>query len=424
MAMMIDLLVTHATQLVTCAGPGPKRGAAMLDLEIVADGAVAIDAGRIVATGPTEELAPRFRAARTFDASGRAVCPGFVDAHTHVVYAGDRVAEFEQRIRGADYLEILAAGGGINSTVRQVRAASLDQLVAETRPRLDQMLRAGTTTAEVKTGYGLDRASELKILAAIERLDAEHPLDLIPTFLGAHAVPPEYAGRVEEYTQSVIDEQIPAAAAWYRNSSFAARGVPFFVDVFCEKNAFSRDQAKRVLAAGAAHGMRVKAHVDEFCNLDGAAMALELHATSIDHLDVTTPEQIGAVAASATVCVAIPAVNFNFGSAHFADARGMIDAGAAVALATDINPGSAPCPSMPLVMAIACRYQRLLPAEALHAATLNAAAATGISDEAGSIEAGKVADLLILKGADYRNLMYEFGGDPIATVVKRGRVLA
>src|SRR6185436_19734212 len=214
--------------------------------------------GRIVAAGPSDEIASRFEAERTIDASGRAVCPGFVDAHTHVVYAGDRMAEFEQRIRGAAYLDILAAGGGINSTVRQVREADLDRLVAETLPRLAQMLRAGTTTAEVKTGYGLDTASELKLLAAIERLDAAQPIDLVPTFLGAHAVPPEYAGRAEDYTRAVIEEQIPAAAEWYRGSTFAARGVPFFVDVFCEQNAFSREQSQRVLAAGAAHGIRVK----------------------------------------------------------------------------------------------------------------------------------------------------------------------
>ena len=216
--------------------------------------------------------------------------------------------------------------------------------------------------------------------------------------------------------------RFPPQPSRYRSSSFARRGVPFFIDVFCERNAFSLDQSRRILEAGIAHGMRVKAHVDEFTHLGGAALALSLNAASIDHLDVTTSEELNQAAHASTVCVLLPAVNFHFGSADFADARAMLDAGAAVALATDRNPGSAPCPSMPLVMAIACRYQKLLPAEALHAATINAAAAIGAGAEAGSLEPGKRADLLILKSPDYRSLVYEFGGNPIETVVKRGEV--
>jgi imidazolonepropionase len=418
----VDLLVTHAAQLVTCAGTAPKRASAMLDPVIIPDGAVAIDKGRILATGPTADLVKRFTAALTLDAAGKAVCPGFVDAHTHVVYAGDRLDEFDLKMRGAAYLDILAAGGGIRSTVNHVREASRQFLVAETIPRLLEMLQLGTTTAEVKTGYGLDTATELKMLAAIETLDAAQPIDLVPTFLGAHAVPQEFEGRAEDYVKSVIEEQLPAVAAWYAKSSFVRRGVPFFNDVFCERNAFSLDQSRRILQAGMAYGMRVKAHVDEFTHLGGAALALSLKATSIDHLDVTTAKEVDQAAASSTVCVLLPAVNFHFGSARFADARAMLDAGAVVALATDRNPGSAPCPSMPLVMAIACRYQKLLPAEALHAATINAAVAIGIGPEAGSLEPGKRADLLILKSADYRSLAYEFGGNPIETVIKRGEV--
>ena len=418
----IDLLITHAGELVTCAGPAPKRGAAMLDAGIIADGAVAVNRGRIVATGTTEDLETRFAARAIIDGRGRAVCPGFVDAHTHVVYAGDRASEFEMRIRGAAYLDILAAGGGIHSTVRQVRSATVEQLIEQTRPRLDEMLRLGTTTAEVKTGYGLDTPSELKMLEAIEALDASHAIDLVPAFLGAHAVPPEYAGRVDDYVDNVISEQIPAVAHWFEGSSSARRGVKLFVDVFCEKNAFSLDQSRRILEAGIAHGMRVKAHVDEFFNLGGADLGVRLNATSLDHLDVTTADQMQRLAQSSTVCVMTPAVNFNFGSAHFANARGLIDAGAAVALATDINPGSAPCPSMPLVMAIACRYQKLMPAEALYASTLNGAAACGIQHETGSIEPGKWADILILRTSDYRHVMYEFGGNPVAQVIKRGEV--
>ena len=437
----VDLLITNASQLVTCgasfslpadfspptaASPPlstpPKRGAAMADPGIIADGAVAIRDGLIVAAGPTADLVERFEAARTIDAQGRAVCPGFVDAHTHVVYSGDRIEEWTLKLSGTPYLNILAAGGGILSTVRSVRAASVDQLVEESLPRLKAMLRLGTTTAEVKTGYALNTEGELNMLRAIEKLDAAQLIDLVPTFLGAHTVPPEFAGRTEAYVDSVIDDQIPAAAEWYKASSFAARGTPFFIDVFCEQNAFSLDQSRRILSAGRALGMRVKAHVDQFNHLGAAGLAISLDSASIDHLDVTPQDEIRQAAASRTVCVVIPAVNFHLGSAHFADARAMIDDGAAVALATDINPGSAPCPSMPLVMAIACRYQKLTPAEALCAATINAAAATAVDHLTGSIEPGKLADLLILNHPDYRHAMYQFGDNPVHTVIKRGEV--
>jgi imidazolonepropionase len=396
----------------------------MRNLHTIPNGAVAIEGEHIVAVGTTQELQAGFSARHTFDAANHAVCPGFVDAHTHVVYAGDRIDEFERRIRGDSYLDILAAGGGINSTVRHVRAATVAQLVAETRPRLDTMLRLGTTSVEVKTGYGLTTADEIKMLDAIEQLDASHPIDLIPTFLGAHAIPPEFAGRADDYTDCVIEEQIPAAAAWYKRSSFARRNIPFFIDVFCERKAFSLDQSKRVLQAGIRHGMRAKAHVDEFFNLDGARMAISMKAQSIDHLDVFTPEQIQAAANSETICVVLPAVNFNSGSDRFANARALIDSGAALALATDMNPGSAPCFSIPLTMAIACRYQKLLPSEALHAATINAACAVGLAEQAGSIEPGKLADVLILKSRDYRNLVYEFGNNPVESVIKRGKIVA
>jgi imidazolonepropionase len=421
--MPIDLLIHSAAQLVTCASDHPKRGAEMTDLGLIEGGAVAVDDGFIIDVGSSAELASRYTPRRRIDASRKVVCPGFVDAHTHVVYAGDRAAEFEQRIRGATYQEIAAAGGGILSTVRQVRDATVGQLIAETRPRLDAMLRLGTTVAEVKTGYGLDLDSELNMLQAIEQLDISQPIGLIPTFLGAHAIPPEYAGRAEDYTQVVIDALIPAAAKWYAESHFPARGVPFFIDVFCEENAFTLEQSRRILEAGLLHGMKAKAHVDEFTNLGGARMAADLGSTSIDHLDVTSKHEIEHVALTQTVAVIIPAVNFNFGSSQFADARGLLDAGGALALATDFNPGSAPCPSLPLVMAIACRYQHLLPAEALNASTINAAYAVGVGDKVGSIEVGKLADILLVGAADYRHLAYQFGGNLVETVIKRGKVV-
>lgn len=423
--MQVDLLIHNAGQLVTCASPGgPKRKGEMADVGLISDGAVAIAAGQIVAVGPTVEIKANYSASKTIDAAGKVVCPGFVDPHTHVVYAGERVAEFELRLRGASYMEIMAAGGGIVSTMQAVRRASVPQLVAESRPRLEAMLALGTTTAEVKTGYGLDTENELKMLAAIANLDATLPIDLIPTFLGAHAIPPEYKGRTEAYVNLVVEEMLPAAQTWYRQSAFAARAWPLFCDVFCEANVFDREQTRRILETGLALGFPAKIHADEFKTLGGVALAVELQAISADHLDVTPPAEIEALAQSETVGVVLPAVNFNLGSAHFADARRLIDAGAALALSTDINPGSAPCPSLPLVMAIACRYQGLLPAEALNASTINAAYAIGLGDQLGSIEVGKQADLLVIGAPDYRHLAYQFGVNLVERVIKKGQILS
>ncbi len=418
-----DLLIHSAARVVTCASDVPKRGAAMQDVGLISNGAVVVKDGRILAIGPTESIRERYTAVQLINASGQVVCPGFVDPHTHVVFAGDRLGEFEQRIRGATYLEIMAAGGGIVSTMRATRQASVEELVAATLPRLAQMLRLGTTTAEVKTGYGLDLDSELKMLEAIAVLDQVQPIDLVPTFMPAHAVPPEFNGRSDAYTDWVVNEMMPAAADWYHASHFADVGRPFFCDVFCEQNAFDLAQSRRVLSAGLAHGLPAKIHADEFTSLGGVGLAVELGATSVDHLDATTLADAARLAQSDVVGIVLPAVNFNLGSHHFADARGLIDAGAAIALSTDINPGSAPCPSQPLVMAIAARYQQLLPAETLNAATINAAFGVGLADQVGSLAPGKQADLLLLDCSDYRQLAYQFGGNLVATVVKNGRIL-
>ncbi len=395
----------------------------MQDVGLIDDGAIAIADSVIVATGPGAELRAQYTARQTIDASQKVVCPGFVDCHTHLVFAGDRVNEFELRIKGATYLEIMAAGGGIVSTMHATRAATLEQLVAGARARLDEMLRLGATTIEAKSGYGLDTATELKLMQVVDILDRAHPIDLVPTFLGAHAIPPEYAGRADDYVDLVMHEMTPAVAEWYGASHFSAAGVPLFADVFCERNAFDVPQSRRVLQAAAEHGMHLKAHVDEFTDLGGLEMALALGATSVDHLDATGPSGMAHLAASSAIGVVLPAVNFNLGSTHFADARGLIDAGAALALSTDINPGSAPCPSLPLVMAIACRYQRLMPAEALNAITINAAHAVGLGQRLGSLEAGKQADVLIISAPDYRHLAYHFGGNPVERVIKRGRIV-
>lgn len=416
-----DLIVHSAQQLVTCASPDePKRGAALRDVGLIANGAVAVADGRIVAAGPTASVAAEYDAAHVIDASGKVVCPGFVDCHTHAVYAGDRLDEFEQRIAGATYLEIMAAGGGIRSTVRATRSASQSELLAEAGERLDAMLRLGTTTVEIKTGYGLDSATEMKMLAAIAALAENHPADIVPTFLAAHAIPPEYEGRADAYIDWVIADMLPQAARWYESSPFARLGRRFCADVFCEMGAFTLEQSWRLLEAGRALGLGMRAHVDEFHALGGVTMAVQLGALSADHLDVTSGVEIDLLAASNTVGVIMPAVNFHLGSAHYANARALIDAGAVVALATDLNPGSAPCLSLPLVMAMACRLQKLLPAEALNACTLNAAHALALGGEVGSLEVGKQADMLILNTPDYRQLMNMLGGNLVETVIKRG----
>jgi len=425
MTKNIDLLIHNAAQVVSCASPdGPKRGVGMTEVGLIEAGAIAVNDGVIVAVGPSAELRAMYTATQTLDVSGKAICPAFIDPHTHTVYGGDRVAEFELRVIGASYMEIMAAGGGIVSTMRHTREASEAELMEAARKRLDEMLSLGSTTIEIKSGYGLDTATELKMLRVIEQLDLSHPCSLIPTFLGAHTLPPEYKDDPTGYVELVIEEMIPAVAAWYANSHFKTQNIPLFIDVFCEDHAFDVDQSRHILQAGQAAGMGAKIHVDQFNAFGGTQMAVEIRAISADHLDVTDAAGIQALAGSATMSVPLPAANFNLGHTQFANGRGLIEAEAALALATDLNPGSAPCYSMPLVMAIANRYLRLLPAETLIAATINAAYTIGVADRVGSIEVGKAADLLILKAADYRHLSYFLGGNPVETVIKRGVVIA
>ena len=416
-----DLIIHSASQL--CVIPQtdkPLRGQDLAHLGIIADGAIAVSDGKIVAVGETAVIQQQYQAQTSIDATGKAVCPGFVDPHTHTVYGGDRAHEFEMRIQGATYVEIMAAGGGIVSTMQHTREATVEQLVTSARKRLDEMLQLGTTTVEIKTGYGLDLATELKMLDVIATLDQTHPCDLVPTFLGAHTLPPEFKENPEGYVALVIEEMIPAVANWYQNSHFAQNNIPMFIDVFCEDHAFTLDQSRRILQAGIDAGLQAKIHADQFTDLGSVPMAIELGAISVDHLDVTSDEVIQLLAKSDTIATPLPAVNFNLGMTNYANARGMVDAGAIVALSTDINPGSAPCLSMPMVMAIACRFQKLLPAEALNASTINAAHAIGLGHQLGSLEVGKQADILILKEADYRHLAYFFGHNPVETVIKAG----
>lgn len=394
----------------------------MRDVGIIADGAVAVADGKFIGVGGSLDILASFTSDNLLDAEGRVVCPGFVDPHTHIVFAGDRLNEFELKIQGADYLEILANGGGIISTVQQTRQASVETLVTQSLERLDKMLACGTTTVEIKTGYGLDTETELKMLACIAELDRTHPIDIVPTFLAAHAIPPEDKDNPDAYVNLICDSMLSAAWRWFVGSHFYGK-VPFFCDVFCEKGAFSLQQSRKVLETAKSLGFKLKAHVDEFINLGGSRLAIEMGAMSIDHLDAISDEEIALLAKSDTVGIVTPTVNFNFGSSHFADARKLIDSGCAVALSTDYNPGSAPCPSQPMAMAIACRYQKLLPSEAMNAATLNAAFAIGMGANLGSIEKGKQADLLIVETYDYRQICNEFGGNMIGSGFKNGKIL-
>ena len=420
--MQVDLIIHNIGQLVTCASNDfPKKGAIMNDVGMIENGAIAVKDGLIAAVGKSDELLRECKTENSIDAQQKVVCPAFVECHTHIVYAGDRINEFELRIKGATYLEIMEAGGGIVSTMKYTRQANLEELVQQSRQRLDQLLRLGVTTCEVKTGYGLSTESELKMLEAIISLQEIHSIDVIPTFLAAHAIPPEFNENPDDYVDLICEEMLPKAQQLIQDSGLRTQDC--FADVFCEKNAFNLEQSKKVLLAAKKLGFGLKAHVDEFTNLGGARMAIELGAVSVDHLDVISDEEIQLLAASNTIGVITPTVNFNFGSTEFADARKMIDKNCAIALSTDFNPGSAPCPSLPNAMAIACRYQKILPSEALNAATINAAFAVGSSEKVGSIETGKYADILVLDTKDYRAMAYEFGGNCIQTVVKNGKIV-
>jgi imidazolonepropionase len=413
----VKLLLFGATQVVTCAGPAPRRGSDLDRPGVVIDGAILIDGGLIERVGPTALLLEATRdlrargEVREIPVHGRAVVPGFVDPHTHVVFAGHRAAEVEMRVRGKSYLEILEAGGGILDTVSQVRASSRDDLVRESLPRLARMLALGTTTAEVKSGYGLALEPELAMLEAVARLAVWQPIELIPTFLGAHACP-RHVDR-DAYVIEVADRMIPEVAR---------RGLARFVDVFCDAGAFDCTQARRVLEAARRHGLGLKLHADEIRSIGATPLGVELGCTSLDHLEVIADGSVPLLAGSPTVGTLLPGTGFILGLG-FAPARKLIEAGAAIALATDCNPGSCYTESMALIQTLACAGLRMTPGEALVASTLNAAHAIGLSDRVGSLEPGKQADLLVLEGSDYREIAYHFGTSPVRAVLKHGRLV-
>ena len=448
-SVQLGLLIEGAAAVATLAG-GLRRGSAQADAAVVTGGgpegaggggsvAVAVWDGRILAVGPAADVHRQIEAAghsvaafARLDAAGGLVTPGLIDAHTHLVFAGTRELEWQMRAHGAGYLEVLAAGGGILSTVAATRAASADELLEGARRRLAQMLACGTTTAEAKSGYGLDVATELRQLGAIGQLSAEGPVELVPTFLGAHAVPTEYRvapggatrpDATEAYVGSVIGEQLPAVAR---------QGIARFCDVFCEKGVFSADQSRRILRAAADLGLAARLHADELAPSGGAELAAELASgsgcASADHLAAPSEWGVAALVRAAAgehpvVATLLPATSWFLGKHHFAPARRFIAAGIPVALATDLNPGTSPTVSLPFVMSIACVEMDLSPAEALVAVTINAAHAVGRGLEIGSIEPGKQADLVVWDVPSVEQLPYWLGARLARTVVKLGRVV-
>lgn len=414
-----SMIVHSVAQLLTLAG-APQRGLALGDLGVIADGAIVIQKGLIEAVGTSADLLRAYPEEERLDASGKVVMPGFIDPHTHAIWAGDRSAEFELRLQGKTYLEILQAGGGILATMHATREATVDELVAQTRPRLATMFRHGSTTIEVKTGYGLDTASELQMLEALLILDREGPPELALTFMGAHAIPPEYTGDPEGYTDHLCREMLPAVHTWWQNQA-PGRALPF-VDVFCETGAFNLEQSRQILATAQALGFPVKIHADEFDNLGGASLAAEMGAASADHLVATSMEDVRRLAASETVAVGLPCTPFGLAEREYTPARAILEAGGLLALATDTNPGTAWCESMQFTLALACRYMRLTPAQAIAAATINAAAAIGRAELVGSLEVGKQADVLVLDVPDYRHLGYRFGVNLVDMVIKKGQI--
>jgi imidazolonepropionase len=405
-----DLAIVHCGELLTL-GDGPKRRSELSEVGLIREGAVAISRGKIAWVGTQKAYRRQICARREIDAGGKVVMPGFVDPHTHAVFAGSREGEWGEKLRGVPYLEILQSGGGILSTVEATRAASLKSLTETAERSLRKMLSCGTTTVEIKSGYGLDLPTELKILKIIERLSDQLPLDLIPTFMGAHAIPKEYSDRPEAYVDRVI-EMLPAV-----------RGRARFCDVFCEKGAFNSDQTRRILEVAERGGFSIKLHAGEFSDQGGIRLAAEFGAVSVDHLDHVQPEEMLLLAQSGAVGVLLPGVSHFLMAKHLPPARALIEAGVPIALATDFNPGSCPTVSMQEIIHLAVRDFKLSAAESISAATINAAHAVGMGDVVGSLEIGKQADILILDLEHYEQLPYFFGVNHVEKVLKKGRVV-
>ncbi|MEY2439331.1 MAG: imidazolonepropionase [Verrucomicrobiota bacterium] len=412
--MTNPVAVLNASQLVTVAGPNrPRIGAEMQQLAIIPCGGMLIQEGTITALGDSDAIAGNLpNDAEIVDAGGRVVLPGFVDAHTHLVFAGGRLEDFERRARGETYEQIAVGGGGIWSTVKKTRAASDDDLFAQAKKHAGWLLRCGTTTAEAKSGYGLTLAAELKILRAMRRLNQETPLECVPTFLGAHAVPEEFRENPGRYVDLVVDEMLPAVAA---------EKLAEFCDIFCERGYFDVEQSRKILNAAKKLGLKLRMHADQLSDSGAAALAAELGATTADHLEQTGEKGIAALTANNVQPVLLPGSVYALGSTRYPRAREMVEAGLALVLATDFNPGSSPTPSMPMVLSLACTQMRMSPAEAITASTVNAAHSLSRGSTIGSLETGKLANFSIFEGEDYREIPYWFGFPQIHSVYVKGR---
>jgi imidazolonepropionase len=411
------LLITGASQLLTLRGRVPRRGKALSDLGILRDGALLIRDGVIAAVGTRSEIEslPESRPAEKIDVGGRVVLPGFVDSHTHLIHAASRAEEYELKIAGASYEEIARKGGGILNSVKKLRAATADALKRRAHAALREFAAHGTTTLEAKSGYGLDVASELKILCLHKELSAEQPLEIVSTFLGAHVVPPEYRRKpagAEQYIALLTEKLIPEVAT---------KDLAEFCDVFCDRGAFSRKDANKILRAARKKGFFLRVHSEQLTRTGATQLGVKLGAASCDHLEQVNQADIQTLARSKTVATLLPGCDFHLGLKKYAPARALIEAGATVALATDYNPGTSPTISMPMILSLACTQLRMSPAEAIAAATINAAHSLLRDHKIGSLEIGKQADLAVFDVEDYREIPYYFGMNKCWMTLKKGR---
>lgn len=411
------LLIKNIGQLITMQGLFPRRGLEMSEIGLIEDGAVAVSGDKIIAVGKSDDVAGRVDLAENctvISAEDKVVTPGLIDPHTHPVFAGTREIEFEMRLAGKSYMEIARAGGGIRSSVRHLRETDPDQLYARAKKTVETLMSYGTTTIEAKSGYGLSTESEIKSLEVINRLDESEPMDLYPTFLGAHEVPDEYRDKRDEYIDLVINEMIPAVAD---------KKLARFCDVFCEEGVFSVDESRAILEAGKKAGMQPKIHADELKSTGGAELAVEVGAISADHLTHISDKGIDMLAGSDTVAVLLPGTSFALGLDEAAPAREMIEKGVVVSLSTDCNPGSSMTESMPMIISLAALKLKMTAAESLSAVTVNAACAIGIGDRLGRLESGLPADITIWNMKDYRELPYHYGVNLVKIVIKDGKVV-
>lgn len=409
----VDLIVKNAAELLTLRGNNekPRTGEGMQELGIVQNGAVAVSRGEIVGVGETKEILEKFESDNVIDASSKVVMPGFVDPHTHLIFAGSRENEFEMKLQGATYLEILEKGGGILSTVNKTREASKEELIQAAVKRLDRMLAYGTTTVEAKSGYGLTVEDEVKCLEVMREL--KHDIELVPTFMGAHAIPPEFTGRTDDYVGLVVDEML---------SKVAEAQLAEYCDIFCEKGIFSVEQSRKILEKAKELGLGLRVHADEIVQLGGTELAAELGAVSAEHLAKSSDTGVKAMAEKGVIAVLLPGTPFVLMEKEHQAARKMIEEGVPVALATDLNPNCY-TESMQIVLTLACLQMRMMPAEVIVASTINAAHVVGRADRIGSLEVGKQADLIVLDAPDYQYVPYHFGVNLVETVIKKGKVV-